>query len=42
VYAVYDELPAHVDPRPRNAVDRLAGFFEHWGSRNGPAPGQWV
>jgi hypothetical protein len=27
VYAIYDHLPEHVDPRPRGATDRLIGHF---------------
>jgi len=27
VYAVYDQLPKHVDPRPRGNTDRIAQFF---------------
>ncbi len=27
VYAIYDRLPAHVDPRPHQATDRLIGYF---------------
>jgi hypothetical protein len=28
VYAIYDLLPRHVDPRPHAATERLIGFFE--------------
>ncbi len=28
VYAIYDQLPQHVDPRPRAATDRLIAFFK--------------
>jgi hypothetical protein len=28
VYAIYDQLPQHVDPRPHAAVDRLIHFFQ--------------
>jgi hypothetical protein len=28
VYAIYDQLPRHVDPRPHAATERLIGFFE--------------
>lgn len=31
VYAIYDRLPAHVDPRPHRATDRLVGFFKTFG-----------
>ena len=27
VYAIYDHLPQHVDPRPKLATDRLIEFF---------------
>jgi hypothetical protein len=27
VYAIYDQLPAHVDPRPHMATERLISFF---------------
>lgn len=31
VYAIYDRLPQHVDPRPRGATDHLIEFFAtHW------------
>lgn len=43
VYAIYDHLPDHVDPRPHGATERLIRFFDpHWtGARNGPLPGKW-
>lgn len=28
VYAIYDYLPDHVDPRPRRATERLIGYFQ--------------
>jgi hypothetical protein len=31
VYAIYDHLPAHVDPRPHQATDRLIGYFAEGG-----------
>jgi hypothetical protein len=31
VYAIYDQLPAHVDPRPHAATDRLINFFKSFG-----------
>ncbi len=31
VYAIYDQLPTHVDPRPHQATDRLIGFFRAFG-----------
>jgi hypothetical protein len=30
VYAIYDRLPEHVDPRPRQATDRLVNRFREW------------
>ncbi len=43
VYAIYDHLPQHVDPRPHGATERLVRFFDpKWtGARNGPLPGKW-
>jgi len=43
VYAIYDQLQQHVDPRPRGATERLIRFFDpRWsGPRNGPLPGKW-
>ncbi len=43
VYAIYDRLPKHVDPRPHGATERLIRFFDpKWkGARSGPLPGQW-
>jgi hypothetical protein len=32
VYAIYDRLPAHVDPRPHRAADNLIRFFREWRS----------
>jgi hypothetical protein len=29
VYAIYDQLPQHVDPRPQAAVDRLVEYFQN-------------
>ena len=49
VYAIYDALPRHVDPRPWAALERLVGFFRKYGRDGGgqggkaaPAPGEWV
>ena len=28
IYAIYDHLPPHVDPRPHAAVDRLVEYFQ--------------
>jgi len=43
VYAIYDQLPNHVDPRPHGATERLIRFFDpKWtGPRNGALPGKW-
>ena len=43
VYAIYDQLPNHVDPRPHGATERLIRFFDPtWtGPRNGALPGKW-
>ena len=30
VYAICDQLPAHVDPRPHTATDRLIKHFQEW------------
>lgn len=30
VYLIYDQLPAHVDPRPHAATDRLVQHFVNW------------
>ena len=30
VYAIYDHLPEHVDPRSRMAVDKLIRYFQEW------------
>jgi hypothetical protein len=30
IYRIYDSLPTHVDPRPKQATDRLIGFFKNW------------
>jgi hypothetical protein len=30
VYAIYDRLPRHVDPRPHSATDHLIRFFQDW------------
>ncbi len=42
VYAIYDELPRHVDPRPENATDRIVGFFRQWRNADGPVSGKWA
>jgi len=28
VYAIYDDLPEHVDPRPKRAVANLVNYFK--------------
>lgn len=43
VYAIYDRLPDHVDPRPERATDNLMETFRNWEDRpEAPAPGQWA
>lgn len=47
VYAIYDQLPAHVDPRPHQAARKIIDFFRSWKGtalpqEHGPANGQWV
>ena len=46
VYAIYDSLPQHVDPRPALAIKKIFGFFENFGhgtvNEDAPAPGEWV
>ncbi|MFM8984532.1 MAG: hypothetical protein ACKONH_00475 [Planctomycetia bacterium] len=44
VYAIYDRLPRHVDPRPHAATERLIRYFDpRWtGPRSGPLPGKWT
>lgn len=43
VYAIYDHLPEHVDPRPQMATDNLVRRFRDWGKADAkPAAGQWV
>jgi len=32
VYAIYDDLSDHVDPRPKNATDNLIKRFREWGA----------
>jgi hypothetical protein len=43
VYAVYDCLPEHVDPRPRQATRALIRHFVNWDrpADAGPIPGKW-
>lgn len=42
VYAIYDSLPEHVDPRPRQATGRLCAFFaESMQNQAGPVAGKW-
>jgi hypothetical protein len=44
VYAIYDHLPEHVDPRPKNATDHLIHFFDPSRDRTNlePLPGKWI
>ena len=49
VYAIYDTLPAHVDPRPQLAVNKLLDFFQNFSdfsaessANNQAAPGEWT
>lgn len=45
VYAIYDRLPQHVDPRPRTATNNLVNAFrpEKWtGKAAAYAPGAWA
>ena len=43
VYAIYDHLPRHVDPRPQAATERLIRYFDpKWnGTRVKPLPPGW-
>ena len=34
VYAIYDQLPRHVDPRPHAATERLIDFFKSFGGKH--------
>ena len=44
VYAIYDQLPQHVDPRPHGATNHLIRFFDPKADRAamGPLPGRWT
>ncbi|MFA5206343.1 MAG: hypothetical protein WC708_18250 [Lentisphaeria bacterium] len=45
VYAIYDRLPVHVDPRPHQATDNLIAAFkpENWrGQPQHAIPGKWT
>jgi hypothetical protein len=44
VYAIYDQLPEHVDPRPRRATAALIKHFVHLDrpADAGPIPGKWT
>jgi len=44
VFAIYDHLPDHVDPRPRGATQRLVNFFNPNADRGavGPLPVRWT
>ena len=39
VYAIYDHLPQHVDPRPAKALDKMLNFFRIW-EQDAPKQGQ--
>ena len=41
VYAIYDHLEAHVDPRPRHATRALVGAFLAGSKAQGAVPGKW-
>lgn len=46
VYAIYDHLPAHVDPRPQYATDNIINTFRNWKRvapmrSKDPVPGKW-
>ena len=41
VYAIYDQLEEHVDPRPRHAVNRLVETFRKTTAPMGRVPGKW-
>jgi hypothetical protein len=43
IYAIYDRLPEHVDPRPRRAASALIKHFVHLDRPvdAGPMPGRW-
>lgn len=44
VYAIYDHLPEHVDPRPRQASKTLIQHFMNWDlpADATPIPGKWT
>ncbi|MBX7258324.1 MAG: hypothetical protein K1Y02_18315 [Candidatus Hydrogenedentes bacterium] len=44
VYAIYDLLPKHVDPRPHSATQRLIRYFDPKWDRSGlgALPGKWT
>jgi hypothetical protein len=43
VYAIYDHLPEHVDPRPRQATAAIINHFRNLEQPvdAGPIPGKW-
>ena len=44
VYAIYDHLPEHVDPRPRQATAAIINHFRNLEQPvdAGPIPGKWL
>ena len=44
VYAIYDHLPEHVDPRPHQATTKIINHFRNLEQTvdAGPIPGKWV
>jgi len=41
VYAIYDKLPTHVDPRPKNATNTIINYFRGLTDKPGFIPGKW-
>lgn len=41
VYKIYDQLPVHVDPRPKNASNRIINHFKTRDGKFEPIPGKW-
>ena len=42
VYSIYENLPAHVDPRPVNATKRIINYFNPASDISGPIAGKWT
>ncbi len=42
VYRIYDDLPEHVDPRPRQATEHLVRHFTGGSSDGQATPGKWI